>query len=523
VFGHSLVDLQNFGNGGEPDHIDPALAQTVQASQPGELLFDGLTAIDPRSGQLKPAVAESWTSNPDLTQWTFTLRKGVTFSDGEPVLPSDFKFAWERVVDKALASKVSYHVTDDLKIKGSRDVNEGRAKEISGLIADDGAGTLTIALEAPLSFLPDVVSHLAFSPVPKKVVQALPDPSKYEETAMIGDGPYKMAEPWKHNQYVKLVRNDSYWGGINGHKAYIDAIEFRISKDVDSAYTAFEAGQGDTGYVPPGQVAEARAKYAGRIAANPTAGVSYWGFNMRDPVVGGPDNVKLRQAISLAIDKKAIADTLYGGLRKVATAWAPPLTPGYQPGLSQFPDRDLARARQLVAEWEQATGKKAAGLPPIKLNFNAGSNHEPVATRIQANLAEVGVRSDLDPRDPKLYNDQMKKGEGQFLRSGWIADYNVYDNLLFPVFGSSQVGVGDNVVQYASPKFDSLIDQARRTGDPAFRTDLYHRAEATVLNDDTAVVPLNWYAGQVVYASRVHNVIQSPLQYLAYDEMWLSS
>ena len=521
VVGGTLVDLQNFGSSGEPDHIDPALSTTVQGSQPGHLIWDGLTETDYRTGELKPMVAESWTSNGDATVWIFKLRPEVTFSNGDPVLPSDFKYGWERVVTKSMASELSYHLTDNARIKGAKEMLEGTGTELTGVKADDANLTLTVELEAPLGIFPTVVSHLVFSPMDKKVVSQVADQTKYEQEVMIGNGPYKMAEPWKHEQYIRLVRNETYWGGLNGHKAYIDTIEFRISKDINSGYTEFESGQGQTGYIPPGKNAEAKAKYGRNISDRPILGAYYWLFNMKDPVVGGPDNLKLRQAMSLAIDKKAIVDSIYSGTRRVATGFTPPGIPGYRAGLSRFPDRDLNPARRLLREWEQQTGKTAAGLPPIKLNFNAGSGHEPVATLVQANLKDIGVNSVLDPRDGTTYFSQMRRGEGQFLRSGWFWDYVAYDNGMFPIFDSRAIG-GDNMAQYENPRFDAAIDEGRRQLDQGRAASIYQRAEDIVLNQDMVVVPLNWYAGQVVYTSDVHNVIQGALGFLAYDEMWLS-
>ncbi|MFN2505814.1 MAG: ABC transporter substrate-binding protein [Acidimicrobiales bacterium] len=521
VVGGTLIDYQNF-SGVDPDFIDPATAHTIQGSQPGQLLFDGLTDYDYKTGELKPAVAESWTSNADSTVWTFKLRSGVTFSNGDLVLPSDFKYAWERAAKPDLASQVGYHITDNLRIKGAKAVADGSAQEAEGIKADDATRTLVVELEAPLSFMPDVVAHLIFSPVPKKVVQALPDQAKWQQGIMIGNGPYKMAEPFKPGQYVKLVRNDTYWGGINNHKPYLDAIEFRISKDLDSAWAAFEAGQGQTGYVPPGRYAEAKAKYPGRVAEQAVNGLYYWGFNMRDPVVGGPENLKLRQAISLVIDKQKMINDIYNQSRKEATGITPPGIPGYKQGLSRFPSRDLTKARQLLGEWEQATGKQAASLPPLKLNFGAGAGHSENATIIQANLKELGIASELDGRESRTYFSQMRMGEGQFFRSGWIADYNSYDNMLFPLFGSSQIGTGDNHTQYSNPRFDSLIEEARRTTEISKRNGLYQQAESLVLNDDTAVVPLNWYSGTMAWTDKVHNVVQSALLFVAYDDMWLT-
>jgi ABC-type transport system substrate-binding protein len=236
-------------------------------------------------------------------------------------------------------------------------------------------------------------------------------------------------------------------------------------------------------------------------------------------VVGGPQNVKLRQAISLIIDKQKMIDDVYNGARKVATGVAPPGVVGYKPGLSKFPSRDVTRAKQLLSQWEKDTGKKAADLPAIKLNFPAGTGSDLNATIIQANLAELGIKSQLDPRDSTTYFTQMRDGQGQFFRSGWIADFNAYDNMLWPLFDKDSA---DNQTGYVSTKFDDLVSQARRTTDLTKRDDLYQQAESIVLNDDTVVVPLNWYQGNIAWSSRLHNVIQSALLFVAYDEAWLS-
>ena len=521
VSGGTLVDLQNFAPTGDPEHIDPALATTVQSAQPGHLLWDGLTETDYGTGELKPMVAESWESNGDATVWTFKLRSGVMFSNGDPVLPSDFKYGWERVVTRSMASSLSYHLTQNARIKGAKEMLEGAGTELTGVRADDAGLTLTVELEAPLAFLPTVVSHLVFSPMNKRTVSQVADQTAYEQGVMIGNGPYRMAEPWQHGRSITLVRNDTYWGGLNAHKAYIDRIEFRISKDVNAAYTEFESGQGHTAYIPPGRNPDARARYGSNISDRPLLGVSYWTFNMRDPLVGGSQNVKLRQAVALAIDRVAIVDTVYGGTRKVATGFTPPGIPGYREGLSDFPDRDLRRARRLLEEWERETGKQASEVEPIEINFGAGAGHEPVATLIQANLHELGIDSTPDPRDNTTYFSQMRRGEGQLLRAGWFWDYVAYDNGLFPVFDSRAIG-GDNLALYQNPAFDAAIDEARRHRDAAGATAFYHRAEQIVLNHDAVVVPLNWYTGQVVYAPELRNVVQGALGFLAYDEMWLA-
>ena len=457
VVGGTLVDYQNFSPG-DPDHIDPALAGVIEGSQVTNLVYDGLVDIDYKTGDLKPAVAQSWSSNDALTEWTFKLRK-TEWSDGTQVLPSDFKYAFERVVLKDLASEIAYHVTDNVKIKGAADVAAGTAKEMSGLVADDDNMTLKITLDAPLSILPNILAHSVFSPVPKKLVSALPDQTKWEQGIMIGNGPYKMLEPWKHDQYIKLVRNDNYWGGINKHKAYLNEIDFIISKDLDSSFAAFEAGTGQTGRIPAGRFAEVIAKYTGHNTTSvDILGTYYWAFNQENAVVGGAKNLALRQAISLAIDREAINKTVYNNSRKVATGFNPPGMPGYKADLSEVAKRDLTAAQAKIAEWKAANPGKT--IPTIKLNFNAGAGHEPVATIIQSNLKEIGINGTLTPGDSKTYFSKMRKGEGQLLRAGWINDYAAYDNSLQPLFSTSAID-GDNLARYSNPEFDNLITKAR--------------------------------------------------------------
>ena len=509
VRGGTLVDLQNFASQGEPNHIDPALADTVQGSQPGQLVFDGLTETNYKTGELEPMVAQSYESNPDATVWTFRLRRDVRFSNGDPVLPSDFKFAWERAVQRELASEIAYHFDP---IKGKAEVDAGTTRELTGVRADDEGRVLTVELAFPYSAFPYTVSHLVFSPVPANVLRALPDQTRWEQGVMIGNGPFKMKEPWQHDHSITLVRNEDYWGGLNGHDAYLDEVVFRISKDIDSAFADFEAGNGQTGYIPPGRFAEARAKYRGRTATEPSLGTYFWVFNMKDPAVGGPDNKKLREAIALAIDRRAIVEAVYSGSREVATAMTPPNMPGYQRGLDKEAGRDLPRARQLMQEYGRTP-------PPLKLNFNAGAGHEPVATIVQANLKDIGIDSQLDGRDGTTYFTTIKDGTGQFSRSGWIADYVAYDNYTYPLFHTEAIG-GDNLGQYSNPRVDQLINEARRTLDEGERNAKYQEAERIVLDDQVAV-PLNWYTGAIAYDRSVKNFVQSPLQLVAYDEIFL--
>jgi oligopeptide transport system substrate-binding protein len=508
VRGGRLVDLHNFSQG-DPDHIDPALAGTTEGMQIAQLVFDGLTDTDPDTGELRPMVAESWESNGDATVWTFKLRRDVRFQNGDAVLPSDFKYAWERVVRPELGSRLTYHLDP---IVGKRDVDAGRATELRGVRADDEHMLLTVELEFPYAIFPSTTSHAVFSPVPRRELERLSDQGRWEDGRMVGNGPFEMKEPWRRGRSITLARTPRYWGGIAGGGPFVDEVEFRISKDVESAFVDFQAGNGHTARIPPGRFSEVLARFRARTVTAPLLGINYWAFNMRDPVVGGPENKKLREAIALAIDRQAIVDVVYNGTRKVATGFTPPKLPGYRPNLDAESGRDVQQARSRLREHGRP-------VPPLKLNFNAGGGHDAVAAIIQANLKEVGIESQLDAREPSTYLASIRQGTGQIFRAAWIADYVAYDNFLYPVFHSASIG-GDNVTLYSNPTADELIGRARRTLDEDERHRLYQEAERTVL-EDQAVLPLNWFAGQVLHAEPVRNLKQRPLQFLAYEGIWL--
>jgi len=517
--GGTLVDLQNFATG-EQDHLDPALASTLQSAQIPALLYDGLTEFDFTDSAhpvLKPDVAENFSSNEKGDEWTFNLRKDTKFSDGSTVKPSDFKYAWEQVLNPTLASDLTYHM--DI-IKGAKEIEDGTATELSGVVADDAAGTLKISLTNPFADFAGTLSHIVFSPKPKAVYQAMSDKADWEKTVMIGNGPFKMKQAYTSgDQQLTLVRNDSYFGGIEGHQAYLDEIQFKISKDIDSAYADFEAGNGQTAAIPSGKYAEATGKYPHDTDAS--LGLYYFAINQEDPLLGGPKNLKLRQAISLAVDRQGINKAVYDGSRRMPTGLTPPGLPGFKAGLcgDYCPESPkLDQAKQLMSEWKAAGGNLNG---PVKIQFNAGSGHEDVVNVLVTNLRDIGVEATPDPRDAKTYFKEMRQGGCQICRSGWIWDYPIYDNGVFALTHSSSVDK-DNLARYKDAEVDKAIGQARETLDADKRAEYYQTAEKRSL-DAMVAVPINWYASMIVYTDQVQDFVATPLQFVLYQNVWIKS
>ncbi|PKQ14275.1 MAG: ABC transporter substrate-binding protein, partial [Actinobacteria bacterium HGW-Actinobacteria-8] len=251
---------------GEPAYIDPYNCQETEGMQVTQALFDSLTDfdnVDPT--KVIPAAAISWEPNADATVWTFKLNPDGKFSDGTPVTAKDFVYAWNRIANpetintstgKADPSIIGYHLGF---IKGFDDVSGGKGTEMEGLKAVDDT-TLEVTLSQSFADFEYVVAHPSLGPVPQAAVEA---GIQYDGATVsygdmpIGNGPFKMAEPWKHNQYIKVARNDAY----TGDPAYLDEVEFRIFKDPETAYTEFEAGNLDFTQIGEGKIKDAVAKY----------------------------------------------------------------------------------------------------------------------------------------------------------------------------------------------------------------------------------------------------------------------
>ncbi|MEQ1785877.1 MAG: ABC transporter substrate-binding protein [Acidimicrobiales bacterium] len=490
--GGEFVDLGTIV--GDPlEHIDPALNTTLDGFQITNALYDGLTEIDfsdPENPELKGLVAESWEPNADATEFVFTLKEGHTFSNGDPVLPSSFKLAWERASDPDFAGDYSYLFNF---LVGGAEKLAGEAEEISGVVADDDAMTLTTQLTAPYANWPTVAGFQLFFPMPSDV-ETLDDQTTWENGLMIGNGPFQL-DAARTDTEIVLVKNDSWAGDQNGEKweDRLEKITFLTQADPDTAYTAFEAGEGDNASVPPSRWGEAKENHANTIEQ--ALGTRYFELKWDNPAIGGPENVKFREAIMLAINREEISEAIYDGTNAVATSLIPPGIPGYTEGICEFCKYDPAGAEAALAEWTDAGHSQTE---PLKIQLNADAGHEPVVQIIIDNLSEVGIEAVADPFPGETYFTQLGEGACIMCRSGWYADYPTADNFTYDLFHSDAIG-GNNHGSYSNPEFDALIDEAKSTTDLEAANELYAQAEDILLNQDIGVVPYLYYSLDYVY------------------------
>jgi oligopeptide transport system substrate-binding protein len=514
--GGEFIDLGTFV-GDPPEYLDPGLNSTLDAYQVVNALYDGLTEIDisdPENPVTVPQVAESYESNDDATEWTFTIREGLKFSDGTDVLPSSFQRAWERATNPDFAGDYSYLFNF---IEGGAEKLEGTADTLSGVTADDEAMTLTVALSAPYANFPTVAGFQIFFPMPE-AVESLTDQTQWDRGMMIGNGPF-MLETERSDTEIVLVPNPE-WDGTQysdldlPEQPYVDRITFRVTADPDTSYNSFEAGEGDTAQIPAGRFQQAADTYDNTLGVN-ILGSYHWDINMDDPVLGGEEGLPLRQAIQQAINRDEIVEAVFENIgRTVSNGVTPEGIPGWGPDLCDICTYDPEAAEASYQEWLDAGNELTA---PLQIQFNTGQNHDQVAAIVIDNLAAIGIEAVQAPIDQETYFSQLADGACVVCRAGWYADYPTYDNFMYDLYHTDAAHGGNNYSNYSNPEFDELVDEGKATTDPEEQGELFREAESILL-EDSAVIPLNWYKGDYVYnGDKLEGFTQSPLGLIPWE------
>ncbi|MBC7247164.1 MAG: ABC transporter substrate-binding protein [Actinobacteria bacterium] len=470
----------------DPVSLDPAQLQESQGIEVGKQIFDGLMDNDPETMELVPAMAESYEVNEDATVFTFKLKKGVKFHNGRECKAEDFVYSWNRVCDPATASEVSYHMS---AIKGYKEFNEDKtATSLEGVKALDDY-TLEVTLAYPYADFVYHTAHPVFSPIPKEVVEQYGSENFSEHP--VGTGPFKFVS-WTHEQQIVVEKNADYYGE---NKPHLDKVVFKVYQDEETAYQDFKAGSLDDAQIPQGQFEAAAAEYGDRAIFKPMLGIYYYGFNMN--TAPWKDSKALRQAFNYAVDRETLCNVVMEGQRIPATGIVPPGIPGYQAGAMKY-TYDPEKAKELLKEAGFPGGQ---GLPALTLGYNTGVGHDVIAQFIQGNLKDVGVNFGIEGYEWGTYLDLIQGEQITFFRLGWLADYPIMDNFLYPLFHSENAGV-DNMSQYKNAEVDKLLLEARRTPDEDARLALYREAEKLIL-EDAPIIPLMFYKTSRVYSDKV--------------------
>jgi ABC-type transport system substrate-binding protein len=480
------------GGGGDPPTLDPALAGDAESAVYIAEIFSGLVTLD-QNLKVVPDVAEKWQVSDDRTVYTFTLRQNVKFHDGRPVTAQDFKYSFERAANPATASPTADTYLGD--IVGVKEKLNRKASEVSGVKVVDNY-TLQITIDAPKAYFLAKMTYPAAYLVDKNNVER---GGRTWTDKPNGTGPYKLKE-YVRGQRVILTRNEDYY---LDPKPQIEEVQFILGGG--SFMTMYENGDLESARVTISDIERAsdpQSPLNQELFVGPELSTQFIVFNTRKPPF---DDLKVRQAFALAIDRQKVVDVVFRKMPLVANGILPPGMPGYaDPPVPQY---DPALAKQLLAQ-----SKYASKLPDITwTTVGAGGAAAQDVQAMTAMLKDnLGVNVSIQQTDWATYIGQLNDPSNnpyQIFDIGWIADYADPQNFLEILFrgGSTQ-----NWAAYANSDVDKLLDQAGLEKDAAARFKLYQDIEKKILAD-YPVVPLAYSRQYWLTKPYVKNLIYPPM------------
>lgn len=493
------------GNGAEPTSLDPVHIDGVWENNIVSQMIVGLTGLDD-DGKSIPGVATSWEQSPDGLSWTFHLRHDAQWSDGSPVTADDFVYGVQRVLDPKTASYSAFILFPFLK--NAEAVNAGKLPLSAAGVEAPDPYTVVIRLSHPWPLLPLYASSRALWPEPRRAIERWGDnwtkPAHY-----LADGPYTLVA-WRLGDAVVLKKNPRYWGA---DKVCFDEVDYTPSTDAVSNERSVQAGDLDVSTTVQSNHVTLLRRSALRdyLRVAPQFGVTYLSFNTRDPSL---KDVRVRQALSMAIDRDFITRKLLRAGQAPAYGLVPPGIPDYPVGARAYwADWPLARrqaeARRLLAAAGYGPGR------PLKLLIKHRNSADPTLflPSIQSDWKQIGVEAQLQENDVQVAYMEYELHDYQVGDAGWLAA----DGIGYLDIFRSDTG-GNNFGQYANPAYDAELDAALDSVDPAARQGHMRKAEQILLAD-MPFAPIYFISSRNLVTPRLTGWMNNPTD--THPSQWL--
>jgi oligopeptide transport system substrate-binding protein len=487
------------GNGDEPKDLDP---QVVMGNVEYSLilaLFEGLVTTDPKTMDTSPGVAETWAISESGLVYTFHLRDNARWSNGDPVTARDFVRSYQRILTPSLAAEYAYTL---FHVVGAEDFYRGKLTDFSktGFRAIDDS-TLEITLHHPTPFFLHMLAFLTWYPVPVSTIEKVGridqrgSPWTRPEN-FVGNGPFVLKE-WRPGQKIVVTRSKTYWDRA---AVKLDEIHFHPIQSTDTEERMFRTGQLHiTHEVPLSKIPVYQRESPDSIRTDPLYAVYFYRFNVKRAPL---DNVKVRRALSLAINRESLVkDVLLGGE-----------TPAYHivpPNVAGFASRhqlsgDLAEAKRLLAEAGYPDGK---GFPATEILYNTVQKHRAVAEAIQQMWRRnLGIEVTLHNEEWKVYQDTQHLHNYQIARGAWNADYADPHAFL----DLWETDAGNNDTQWSNAEYDRLLRASLKAASPEARYEIYQQMEKILL-EDLPIMPIYFYTQPRLVSPKVKGYYVTPL------------
>ncbi|MEO7598100.1 MAG: peptide ABC transporter substrate-binding protein [Opitutus sp.] len=479
---HTLL----LGNLSEPADLDPHIVTAYTDQNVTLALFEGLTAIDEKTSLPVPAVAERWDVSPDGLTYTFFLRMGARWSNGEPVTARDFAYSVQRILSPGLASEYSYMLWS---IKNAEGFTTGRIKTFSevGVRAVDDR-TFEVTLERPTPYLLSLAAHPTWFPVHRPTIEKFGRMDQ-RSTAwtrpgnLVGNGAFVLQQ-WSPNSRIVVEKNPQYWDAVNNG---LERVIFFPTENADSEERAYRAGQMHITYsLPIEKIATYNERSPGQLRRDAFLQTYFLRFNVTKPPL---DNPKVRRALSLALDRESLAKNVLRGSRLPAPYFTPPDCAGYT-AEARVPT-DFAAARALLAE---AGFPRGEGLPVFEVQVRNDDTQSKVTEAIQAMWQhELGIRISIAPFEQKIWLQNQQSLNYTIAFSGWVGDFA--DPATFLELFTKDAG--NNWTGWSNADYDGFLQSAATATSSRDRLQHFQQAEALLL-EQGPIAPL--YFGARVYA-----------------------
>ena len=501
----------HLANGSEPEDLDPQITTGVTEDNIIRAMIEGLVSEDPVDLHPIPGMAERWDISPDGKIYTFHIRANAKWSNGDPVTAQHFIDAYKRALTPALANEYAYML---YYVVGAKEFSEGKLKDFSqvGFKALDER-TLRITLNNSTSFFLSLLNHHSWFPVHMPTVEKYGDPfqrgNRWTRPGnYVGNGPFVLAD-WKVNRVISVKKNPLYW---DAERVKLNEIRFYPLERLDTEERAFRAGQIHKTYkIPLTKIPYYEENNPAVLRKSPYLGTYFYMFNVTN--IAFRDK-RVRQAMTMAIDREALTKRVTRGGEVPAFSFVPPSTAGYTSESKLV--FDIPRAKKLLADAGYPAGK---GFPKVQLLYNTLESHKTIAETLQQMWKQnLGIDIGLRNEEWKVYLDTKKRKDFELARYGWIADY-VDPNAFLDMWLSYG---GNNDSNWNNKEYDDLIGLAGRTIDTAERYKIFQRAEKLLL-EELPIIPIYHYTTTCLLQPSVKNWNATILDHQPYQYVYLQA
>lgn len=497
------------GNGAEPQDLDPSICTAYTDYNVLIALFEGLTCIDEATSEPVPGMASSWDVTPDGLVYTFHLRPGLVWSNGDPLTAEDFAYTFRRVLSPKLAAEYAYLY---YPIRNAEAYNTGRITDPSALgIQVVNPLTLRLILQAPCPYLPSIAAHQAWFPVHRATIEKF---GAYDRRGtawtrpenMVSNGPF-LLRTWAPHDRIVVEKNPRYWDAAHNR---LNRVIFFPNENAASDEADFRAGQIHITFdLLPDHIAFYRRDDPQELRIDLLSESDFLRFNVLRPPL---NDERVRRALSLAIDRRALSADVLDGSRLPAYALTPPNTAGYTPDAGAR--YDPAAARRLLAAAGFPGGR---GFPRLEVQlWNDALSSKAVQAIQQMWREQLGIDVAIVAQEFRVYLDNQRTLHYDISRSRWIGDYNDPSNYLDMFLSRS----GNNQTGWADAEYDRLNREADRLLDQRRRYALLRQAEARLLRA-APIAPLFYGSRTYLIKTYVKGWVPSLLGIHRYQYVWL--